>query len=276
MASVAARRGVEAVSFDAPARAGSSSAGSPSVSSSCSPNDGDRPARPPGSDALAELPFGRDSRSSSACSRFRDRGTTRVCSATASGSASSRRCGSFRTASTRERFKTALARESQYFNAHPYLASVAVGALARAELDGEPPATHRAISHGVVRPARQRRRPAGVGGVASVLLACVARHLWTGRERACGRRILSARLQRGTPRPARVGAAHGLEARAARGVGARQPGAAPRTASRSDAWPRSPRVSRFRCRSAGSSAPGEICSATCWSPSRSARSSSFA
>ena len=36
------------------------------------------------------------------------------------------------------RFKEALARHSKYFNAHPYLASVAVGALARAELDGEP------------------------------------------------------------------------------------------------------------------------------------------
>jgi PTS system mannose-specific IID component len=36
-------------------------------------------------------------------------------------------------------FKEALARESKYFNAHPYLASFAVGALARAELDGEPP-----------------------------------------------------------------------------------------------------------------------------------------
>ena len=36
-------------------------------------------------------------------------------------------------------FKAALARQSAYFNAHPYLASVAVGALARAELDGEPP-----------------------------------------------------------------------------------------------------------------------------------------
>lgn len=36
-------------------------------------------------------------------------------------------------------FKAALARESRYFNAHPYLAAVAVGALARAELDGEPP-----------------------------------------------------------------------------------------------------------------------------------------
>ena len=36
-------------------------------------------------------------------------------------------------------YRAALARQSQYFNAHPYLASVAVGALARAELDGAPP-----------------------------------------------------------------------------------------------------------------------------------------
>ena len=38
-----------------------------------------------------------------------------------------------------DQYRAALARESQYFNAHPYLTSVAVGALARAELDGEPP-----------------------------------------------------------------------------------------------------------------------------------------
>jgi PTS system mannose-specific IID component len=37
-------------------------------------------------------------------------------------------------------YRAALARHSQYFNAHPYLAAVAVGALIRAELDGEPPA----------------------------------------------------------------------------------------------------------------------------------------
>jgi mannose PTS system EIID component len=37
-------------------------------------------------------------------------------------------------------YRAALARQSQYFNAHPYMASVAVGALARAELDGEAPA----------------------------------------------------------------------------------------------------------------------------------------
>ncbi|MGQ0539062.1 MAG: PTS system mannose/fructose/sorbose family transporter subunit IID [Gemmatimonadaceae bacterium] len=37
-------------------------------------------------------------------------------------------------------YRAALARQGQYFNAHPYLAAVAVGALARAELDGEEPA----------------------------------------------------------------------------------------------------------------------------------------
>jgi mannose PTS system EIID component len=36
-------------------------------------------------------------------------------------------------------FKAAMARQCGYFNAHPYLAAIAVGALARAELDGAPP-----------------------------------------------------------------------------------------------------------------------------------------
>ena len=36
-----------------------------------------------------------------------------------------------------ERYHAALARQARYFNAHPYLAGVAVGALARGELDGE-------------------------------------------------------------------------------------------------------------------------------------------
>lgn len=39
-----------------------------------------------------------------------------------------------------ERYRSALARQSRYFNAHPYLASVAVGALTRAELEGVEPA----------------------------------------------------------------------------------------------------------------------------------------
>ena len=37
-------------------------------------------------------------------------------------------------------YRAALARESRYFNAHPYLAGVAVGALTRAELEGVEPA----------------------------------------------------------------------------------------------------------------------------------------
>jgi PTS system mannose-specific IID component len=36
-------------------------------------------------------------------------------------------------------YRAALARQCAYFNAHPYLASLAVGALARVELEGTPP-----------------------------------------------------------------------------------------------------------------------------------------
>lgn len=39
---------------------------------------------------------------------------------------------------TGERYHAAMVRNSGYFNAHPYLAAVAVGALARAELEGLP------------------------------------------------------------------------------------------------------------------------------------------
>jgi mannose PTS system EIID component len=38
-----------------------------------------------------------------------------------------------------EAYRDALSRQSEYFNAHPYLAPIAVGALARAELDREAP-----------------------------------------------------------------------------------------------------------------------------------------
>jgi PTS system mannose-specific IID component len=37
------------------------------------------------------------------------------------------------------RYAEALARQSRFFNAHPYVTSIAVGAAARAELDGESP-----------------------------------------------------------------------------------------------------------------------------------------
>ena len=39
----------------------------------------------------------------------------------------------------KEAFRSAVARESRFFNAHPYFASLAVGAAVRAELDGVPP-----------------------------------------------------------------------------------------------------------------------------------------
>lgn len=38
-----------------------------------------------------------------------------------------------------EPYRQALARESRFFNAHPYLCALAIGAVARAELDGEAP-----------------------------------------------------------------------------------------------------------------------------------------
>jgi len=38
-----------------------------------------------------------------------------------------------------EPYRAALARQSRFFNAHPYLAGLAVGAAVRGELDGEPP-----------------------------------------------------------------------------------------------------------------------------------------
>ena len=37
------------------------------------------------------------------------------------------------------RYAEALARQSRFFNAHPFVTSIAVGAAARVELDGEPP-----------------------------------------------------------------------------------------------------------------------------------------
>ena len=46
-----------------------------------------------------------------------------------------------------EAYRAALARQSQYFNAHPYLASVAVGALARVELEQLEPEQDRPIPH---------------------------------------------------------------------------------------------------------------------------------
>src|SRR5215467_14602628 len=78
--------------------------------------------------------------------------------------------------------------------------------------------------------------------MASVLFACIARHLWSGRERAGGRRVLSAGLQRGTPRAPRVGPADGVDARVAGGLRAREPRVAPWTGA-----DRTPGSARDRC-----------------------------
>ncbi len=96
-----------------------------------------------------------------------------------------RRAGAAAAARRRARRRASRRRwraRAHYFNAHPYLASVAVGALARAELVGRAARAHRAIPHGALRPARQRRRPAGVGGLAAVLLARRAAAFGLGRE----------------------------------------------------------------------------------------------
>ncbi len=46
---------------------------------------------------------------------------------------------SLRAAGNGTRYRAALARGARFFNAHPYLCGLAVGATARAELDGAPP-----------------------------------------------------------------------------------------------------------------------------------------
>ena len=67
------------------------------------------------------------------------------------------------------RYGDALARESRFFNAHPYVTSIAVGAAARAELDGE-------------APERIERLRAALGGP---LGALGDRLIWVGWLPAC-------------------------------------------------------------------------------------------
>ena len=154
------------------ARGGSSSAASPSARSSCSPNDDRRPAsrrsprrrRASVPDATRDVrPLARDS----GRVELRD-----ACSATVSGSAWSRRCACCRRASTRRAFQGGAGAREPVFQC----ASVSrVGGGRRAGARGarrRAAAADRALSNGVVWAARQRGRPAGVGWLASVLLAC--------------------------------------------------------------------------------------------------------
>lgn len=99
-----------------------------------------------------------------------------------------------------ERREAALRRSTRYFNTHPYMAGVAIGALARAEHDGESGDTIKRMRHALVGPLGSvgdklvwaGLLPAAVGvglvvtvvtdsptiGVVSLLVAYNVWHLW--------------------------------------------------------------------------------------------------
>ena len=134
-------------------------------------------------------------------------------------------------ARTAPAYRAALARQSQYFNAHPYLAAVAVGALARAELEAS---RRRKI---------ERFRTALCGPLGSV----GDRLVWAAWLPACSLAALAAfgfgvrhgwraarvprHLQRRAPRVARLGTQRRVGSRDARRVGAWRSGAATRAAA---------------------------------------------
>ena len=165
-------------------------------------------------------------------------------------------------------FHQALARESRYFNAHPYLA---VGRRGRARASGigrRRPGAHRALSNGALRTAGQRRRPARVGGLAAVLFTRVARGVRTGREPAGRGGAVSDSLQRRTPRTCASG---GSTPGGTTGFASRRRSAircCDRGRSRSAVSRRSRPASRFRWRSGASSGRGAACWGRCWSQSR--------
>ena len=67
-----------------------------------------------------------------------------------------------------ERYTEAIARQSRYFNAHPYFAGVAVGALARAELDNVSPELIERFRTALAGPLGQLLLEAGAGGDAGL------------------------------------------------------------------------------------------------------------
>jgi PTS system mannose-specific IID component len=77
--------------------------------------------------------------------------------------------------------ESALARHSEHFNAHPYLVGVAIGAVARLELDGEPPEVVKRFKEAV-------RGPLGAlgdtlvwaGWLPTTLLVALAMAWWVG------------------------------------------------------------------------------------------------
>ena len=114
-----------------------------------------------------------------------------------------RRAGAARAArrSRGPAYHAALARETHYFNAHPYLAAVAVGALARVGARRQHAArADRALPHRALRPARERRRSARLGGLAAVHRARRAARVRPGRGSRARGDALPRALQRGALR----------------------------------------------------------------------------
>jgi PTS system mannose-specific IID component len=82
-----------------------------------------------------------------------------------------------------EPYRKAMARHSGYFNAHPYLASVAVGALARAELDGVPEAQIERFRVAGRGPSTVGDRLTGPDGSSARLSGLARAHVACWRER---------------------------------------------------------------------------------------------
>ena len=106
------------------------------------------------------------------------------------------------------RHSEAVVRSAEFFNCHPNLAGLALGAMARAEYDAVPGAADRAAPHRALRPARCAGRPALLGRAGPGAERPRARGGGAGRG-LVGDRRLSARLQL-----VRLGTAVGAQDRA--------------------------------------------------------------
>ena len=104
---------------------------------------------------------------SCASSRCRRRGTTSGCWASGSAWRRSRCCAGCAPGRRRHGVPGGGGAGARFFNAHPYLCGLAVGAAARAEHDGAPPEQIERLRDRAVRAAGRPGRPAGLGGVAA-------------------------------------------------------------------------------------------------------------
>ena len=142
------------------------------------------------------------------------------------------------------RHSEAVVRSTEFFNCHPNLAGLALGAVVRAEYDALPGAADRPASHRALQPARRPGRPALLGGAGARARRRGARRPWCSAPAGGRSSALLAGVQ---PRPARhrdLVAPH----RARR----RHAGGRPRSGNRG-----SPGGSRARARRPGSRSGGD-------------------